>query len=154
MSLPAGRDAQKGKTEVQNITWDFGEKELGPAFPWISTVGVWPQTLRVSRNILEVFRARNVCTIPDTKAMMPWRNSHRLLWEPLREHLQGSWADAGLGAFLLPWICRLHVDRHTWDALDGGKSYLNVFPKQSIYPHLLQNHPRGWVGWYPLVERN
>lgn len=40
MSLPAGRDAQKGKSEVQNITWDFGDEELGPAFPWTSSVGV------------------------------------------------------------------------------------------------------------------
>lgn len=47
MSLPTGRDAQKvrfrkgcSEREVQNISWDFGDKELGPAFPWTSTVSL------------------------------------------------------------------------------------------------------------------
>lgn len=50
---------------------------------WVQLSPRLPQTLHVSRNISEVFGARNVCTIPDTKAMIPWRNSHRLFWEPL-----------------------------------------------------------------------
>lgn len=39
------------------------------------------QTLDVSRSILG---CRNVCTTPGTKARMPWRNSHRLLWDLVR----------------------------------------------------------------------
>lgn len=32
MSLPAGRDGQKGQAKVQDTTWDFGDQESGLAF--------------------------------------------------------------------------------------------------------------------------
>lgn len=38
MSLPSGRDGQKGQAEVQDITWDFGEQESGLAFLQACTV--------------------------------------------------------------------------------------------------------------------
>lgn len=38
--VPAGGDGQKGQAEVQNITWDFGEQELGLAFPQASAVSL------------------------------------------------------------------------------------------------------------------
>lgn len=53
------------------------------------------QTLHVSNIILEVFSARDICTVPGTaKHRMPWRNSHDtqcshgLLWEQVPGHLQ------------------------------------------------------------------
>lgn len=148
MSLPLEGMLRKGRLKYKILPGILETRSWAQLSPGLPLQESQHQTFDVSRSILG---CRNVCTTPGTKARMPWRNSNRLLWEPC-ENISSH--NAGLGTFLLPEISRLCVDRHTWDAPGGGKSSFNVFPKQPIYPHLLQSHPRGWVGWSSLVEGN
>lgn len=86
---------RKDRLRYKILSGILESKSQAWLFPGLPLCESGHQTLHVSSSILEVFSARDVCTVPDTaRHMLPWRNSHDtqcshgLLWEQFPEHLQ------------------------------------------------------------------